>query len=184
MTRKLHINGPALVTWNDEPIGYADASGVSVEYIGRFFDIMTDKCGWVQPENALMMGEEAKVSLTLVLYDDDNLQKIVAKNSDASQEVNQTIGTFMIPSRGSMSCKNSGQLTIQGINRKVKTDGVNKVCNDSEATGTYFYCAYLTDNFSKVVGTRVTKWKLIFRCMSDYRGRLQKLVDKLQAPQP
>lgn len=163
MAATLHVNGLATISVGGDVLGYT-VDGVTIEFIAYFEDIYTDLAGPRLPTDVMSYGEEARVTCELIVYDPAILAKVATRiyNGTAGTSPNGTgvsgWGTLMA------LCSKTTSLTI--------AKGSNNACG-SEAEGGYvFGQAYMTDNHSVKIGTRVTRHTCQFRCLPNASGVL------------
>lgn len=155
MAATLHVNGLATITFGSSVLGYT-VDGVTIDFIGYFEDVYTDLYGPRLPTDVLLYGEEARVSCDLIVYDTTVLAKAVTRwyNGTEGYTPNDQYGHLL------MTCSGTTSLQI--------SKGTNAGCGGTEADlGYIFNNAYLTDNHTMKLGTRVTRHQLTFRCLPE-----------------
>lgn len=157
MATRLHVNGLATVKVNSSTLGWT-VDGVVIEFIGYFEDVYTDKNGPRLPQDVLVYGQEARVTCDLIVYDDSVLNAVetLIYNGTYGQTPNVNYGHLLAACGGTFVLS-----VLKGSNCVNETEG-----------GWIFQIAYLMDNHSVKVGTRVTRHTCVFRCLPDASGVL------------
>lgn len=164
MTARLHVNGLATVKVAGSTLGWT-VDGVNIEFIGYFDDVYTDCAGPKIPLDILSMGEEARVTCDMIVYDDTVMKKI------ATRIYNKSFGTAP-----NSQCGVTGNLygyllkACSGTFELAITQGSGCLVEDEGEW--HFTTAYLMDNHSLKVGTRVTRHQCVFRCLPNASGVL------------
>ena len=159
MAATIHLNGPARIYWLGQNLGYS-TDGVNIMFNAKFFDIPTDRSGWMMPENVLLMGEEAMVSFELIVYDKGVLDWIVNRDASSTNSIpNSNVGKLMMKSKNDFNTndttKKTGRLSIWRTNS----------CINEQDSGYDFFESYLADSYTKKLSTRTTKIGMTFRCL-------------------
>lgn len=143
-----HVNGPALVmadTGNGlEPLGYSEA-GVRMSFTGYDEDIYSDQFGPRIPIDVQYFGEEARIIVDLITWDQTVLAKVLTR------------------CRGGTNGTNSPPGTLYAAQNKVI-----RVCVLATYSGEpthNFPTAYLIGDHDVIVGTKVTRRHLEFRAL-------------------
>jgi len=167
-----HVNGAAEVYVRENSGSGADGwqylglstEGVNLEFIVHTEDVIVDSRGPTLPGDVQFFGEEARITLDLIYYDEEVLENV------ATRFFNGTFGTT--PSEPT----NIGCLLIQGDKffhlKIVKQTPCSMTDDEGSPDGWVFNTVYLADSNSFRLGTRRTVHSLTFRAIPDTTGVL------------
>ena len=179
MALKVHVNGPAMIRWGTggstpfsnpglQTLGYTE-DGVELEFLGHFEDIYADFPGGgpYMPVEVQLMGEEARVSANLIIYDTAILNTALTRSTSATTgRVNEQIGNLM------------GECYLTGCLEIVRYTGLCNATTEDDY-GYFFPRAYVVDTYSKKIGTRATRVRVVWRCLPAASGSLSILFTKV-----
>ena len=159
MAYKIHVNGPCLVSWGGNSLGYT-TEGAEVEFVGHYEDVISDLMGPAIPTDSQQMGEEARITLDLVVYDAQTLNSALSREKTAKNDGN-TAGTTPGANIGDLmaQCQKYGALVLA----QNKTKPCNAAAEDD--LGYTFPMAWVVDSYSKRIGTRATRVHVVFRAI-------------------